>query len=93
MRISREQVEKITRTVLDNLKGKDLVVLKATEAEILEKMNSVVLENLRAEDALDREVEEILKAHAGEAGEQRVDYRKMFNMVKNKLARERGVIL
>jgi len=53
----------------------------------------VFLTDLRAEDTLDREVEEILKGHSGEIDSQRLDYRKMFNIVKGKLARERGIIL
>lgn len=93
MRLTKEQVEKITRTVLDKLKDKELVEFKAAESKVLERMTEVFLADLRAEDSLDREVEEILKGHSGEIDSQRLDYRKMFNIVKGKLARERGIIL
>jgi len=93
MKLTKEQVEKITRTVLDKLKDKDLVEFKAAEPKVLERMTEVFLVDLRAEDTLDREVEEILKGHSGEIDSQRLDYRKMFNIVKGKLARERGIIL
>jgi len=93
MKLTKEQVEKITRTVLDKLKDKDLVEFKAAEPKVLERMTEVFLADLRAEDTLDREVEEILKGHSGEIDSQRLDYRKMFNIVKGKLARERGIIL
>lgn len=93
MRLTKEQVEKITRTILDKLKDKELVELKASEAKVHERMVEVFLTDLRAEDTLDREVEEILKGHSGEIDSQRLDYRKMFNIVKGKLARERGIII
>jgi len=93
MKLTREQVEKIMRTVLEKLKEKELVEMKSTETKLLERMTEVFVADLRAEDSLDREVEEILKGHSGEIDSQRLDYRKMFSIVKNKLARERGIIL
>ncbi|MCC6502811.1 MAG: DUF507 family protein [Deltaproteobacteria bacterium] len=93
MKLTKEQVEKIMRTVIEKLKEKELVEMKSSEAKILERMTEAFLADLRAEDSLDREVEEILKGHSGEIDSQRLDYRKMFNIVKGKLARERGIIL
>lgn len=91
MKLTKEQVEKVSASIIERLKGKDLVVFKAAEAKVLERVNEIILANLRAEDSLDKEVEEILKSHSVEG--QKIDYRKMFNMVKGKLARERGIIL
>ncbi|OGQ64623.1 MAG: hypothetical protein A3I81_11375 [Deltaproteobacteria bacterium RIFCSPLOWO2_02_FULL_55_12] len=78
---------------MDRLKERDLVVFKADERKVLERMVEIFLADLRAEDNLDREVEEILKSHAGAIDTQKIDYRKMFNMIKGKLARERGLVL
>ncbi|MBI5454036.1 MAG: DUF507 family protein [Deltaproteobacteria bacterium] len=91
MKLTKEQVEKVSASIIERLKGKDLVVFKAAEPKVLERVNEIILANLRAEDSLDKEVEEILKSHSVEG--QKIDYRKMFNMVKGKLARERGIIL
>lgn len=93
MKLTKEQVEKLSAFILKRLEEKDLVVLKTTHERLLERINEIILENLRQEDDLDREVEEILKAHSGAVDSNRVDYRKMFNMVKGKLARERGIVL
>lgn len=93
MRLTREQVDKIVRLALERLKEKELVELKAPEQKVFERMVEAFLADLRAEDSLDREVEEILKGHAGEIEGQRLDYRKMFNIVKGKLARERGIVI
>lgn len=93
MRLTKEQVEKISALVLARLKERDLVVFKTDERKVLERVNEIILGDLRAEDDLDREVEEMLKARAGEINSQKIDYRKMFNMIKGKLARERGIVL
>ncbi|MBI2412926.1 MAG: DUF507 family protein [Deltaproteobacteria bacterium] len=91
MKLTKEQVEKVSASIIERLKDKDLVIFKAAEPKVLERVNEIILANLRAEDTLDKEVEEILKSHSVEG--QKLDYRKMFNMVKGKLARERGIIL
>lgn len=93
MKLTKEQVEKISALILESLKEKNLIVFKADEKNVLEKINDVILEDLRAEDDLDKEVEEILKSHTGQIDSQRLDYRKMFNMIKGKLARERGIVI
>ncbi len=93
MRLSKEQIEKIARQVLDNLKKKGLVVFKAREAVVLERIIDIFTADIRKEDELDREVEKILSQHTGEIESGRIDYRKMFNMIKHRLARERGMVL
>lgn len=93
MKLSIEQVDKISRIVVERLKEKDLVVFKAPENKVLERMHEIIMRDLKAEDDLDREVEEILKTHTGSIDNQKIDYRKMFSMIKGKLARERGIVL
>lgn len=93
MKLSEEQIERVTAKVLENLKNKGLVKLKADEKTILNRMSEAIIKDLTAEDALDREVDGILDEHSRDVDSGAVDYRKVFNMVKHKLARERGIIL
>jgi len=93
MRIHKDQIDHITASVLKGLKEKGLIILKADEERVLERMRQAVVDDMRAEDALDREVEGILNSHMNEMDTGGVDYRKMFRMLKNKLAKERGIIL
>ena len=91
--MTTEQVEKISKAVLASLKAKELLIFKADEARVLERVAEAILADLRAEDALDREVEEMISSHSAGLGGATIDHRKMFNMIKNKLVRERGIIL
>lgn len=93
MRLTKEQVDKISELVLKKLKDRELISFKTEEKKVLEKIRDTMLSDLRAEESLDREVEEILKSHSGAINAQKADYRKMFNMVKTKLARERGIVI
>lgn len=93
MKLTREQVEKMSGLVLKRLKDRDLIEFKAPEARVLERITDAVLTDLKAEDGLDREVEEVLKSHTAAIDGQKIDYRKMFSMIKTKLARERGIVL
>ena len=93
MKLTKEQVETISRAVLASLKEKELLVFKAAEPLVLERITEAILADLRAEEALDREVEEMISSHAADLGGQTIDHRKMFNMIKNKLVRERGLVI
>ncbi len=93
MRLSKEQVEKISRIILDNLKAKGLIIFKSPEDAVLNRVIEIFSDDLKAEDGLDREVEEILKGHAKEIEAGRMDYRKMFSLIKGKLVKERGIVI
>jgi hypothetical protein len=93
MKLTKDQVGRITELILTRLKEKELVLFKADEEDVASKMQAVFLADLKAEDNLDREVEQILSTHSAAIDSQRLDYRKMFNMIKTKLARERGIVL
>lgn len=93
MKLSREQVEKLVRVSLERLKEKGLIEFKADEKKVYERMVEIFLADLKKEEDLDREVEALLRSHSGAVDSQKVDYRKMFSMIKNKLARERGIVL
>ncbi len=88
-----EQIEKVSSLIFERLKEKKLIIFKSPEHVVLKKIHDAILENLRAEDALDKEVEEILQTHTGAIDTQRLDYRRMFSMVKAKLAKEREIVI
>jgi len=88
-----DKVEQIAALALKGLKDKGLVVFKTDEEIVLQRMVDAIVADLNAEDALDREVEAKLKSYSEEMDSGGVDYRKVFRMLKYKLARERGIVL
>ncbi|HBO84892.1 MAG: hypothetical protein A2073_01945 [Deltaproteobacteria bacterium GWC2_42_11] len=93
MRLSKEQVEKISRLMLENLKKKELIIFKANEDTVLHRIIDLFIRDLKTEDDLDREVENIMKQYSNEIEGGRMDYRKMFSMIKHKLVKERGIVI
>ena len=53
----------------------------------------VITDDLQVEDRLDKEVREILEQYAEKMDQDRIQYHQMFKMVKEKLAKERNLIL
>jgi hypothetical protein len=93
MRLAKERVEVIAALIFENLKRKQLIVFKTEEKVVMKRILEIFLSDLQAEDKLDREVEKLLETHSRELEGGDVNYRKMFNMVKSKLAKEKDIIL
>jgi hypothetical protein len=69
------------------------VAVGAVRKSFAESLNRAITEELSVEDKLNAEVRQMLKAHEQEIERGHVDYHKMFTMLKQKLVRERGIIL
>lgn len=88
----QEIAERIAEAVLKRLQTKKLVEVK-DDAKARAAVRKVLLEDLETEDRLDAEARQILLDHAKEIKDTALDYKRLFAMVKEKLARERGFIL
>ena len=93
MRLRHEEIEYVAWRIVQKLKESGDVDFFDSEEGAQEKLSHVVTEDLMVEDRLNREVDDILRAHQDEMQHETVDYRRMFQLIKNKLARERGLIL
>jgi hypothetical protein len=93
MRLSKERVRHMAETLVARLVQDGHVLLTGQPKAVVEALDQTVSEELAIEDRLNSEVRQLLKAyeHQIEAGQ--VDYQKMFTMIKQKLVRERGIIL
>ena len=67
--------------------------VRGNEAAAREAVRRVLLENLLEEERLETEAREILQGHSKEIRDSAADYSRLFNLVKGKLARDRGFVL
>lgn len=92
MKLSANQIQKLAEKVLQQWKQNNLVHFKQDEKKILARMIELVTADYEREMALEREVNAMLdnleRSNPGEF--QRF---KMFQMLKQKLAKEKKVIL
>ena len=93
MKIREEHIRRICRTILSRWKEKGLIRPKADDDVLLGKMVGEVMADFRREEELDREVEAILTKHSGEMARSQASSYLMFRKIKERLARERKIVL
>jgi hypothetical protein len=93
MKLREEHIDRICRTLLARWKEKGLIRPKAADEILLAKMAGEVVKDFRREEALDREVEALLEQHADKLQASKASSSLMFRKVKERLARERNIIL
>ena len=93
MRLPKEMINHIAAAIAMNLETKGMVKFDVPKNTIALKIAAVITENMLAEDKLNGEVEKILSAHEAEIAKGQMDYRKVFELTKQRLAKERGIVL
>ena len=93
MRLSKERVRHMAEALVARLVQEGHVALTGTSKALTEMLDHTMTDELSVEDRLNSEVRQLLKAYERQIEAGQVDYQKMFTMIKQKLVRERGVIL
>jgi hypothetical protein len=93
MKLSGKQIDKLSFTLLERLKKNDAVSFLEKESEVLSGIKNVITEDAAGEARLDREVKKLMEAYADQMDRGEVDSRKVFGMIKAKLAKEKGIVL
>ncbi len=92
MKLTSNQIQQLAEKILENWKKQNLIQFKASEKEVFARMVEIIQKDYEREALLERDVNNMLdKLEETNAGEfQRF---KMFPILKQKLAKERKVIL
>jgi uncharacterized protein len=93
MRITKELTELLTKKIVESLIDQDLVIWEETPEKLQTVINAIITEDLMVEDMLNEEVKTLLESKTQEYERDMMDYGRVFQMVKSKLVRERGLIL
>lgn len=93
MRLNKVRVHHMAVSVIERLQAGGLLQIQGKPEVVIQKLEAAILTELQVEDRLNADVREMLKQFEREFTEGRADYQKMFTMVKQKLIKERGVIL
>lgn len=93
MRLRQEEIDFIAWKILRALKEDGVIDIIGDDEPVVGQLRHALTENLSVEDQLNREVDDILRNHLKEIQRDSVDYRRMFQMVKTKLARERNLVM
>ncbi len=93
MRLPKEMVKHIADAIATNLKSKGLADYDVSNDVVSAKIAETITADMIAEDKLNEEVKKLLAAHEAEISKGQMDYRKVFELTKQKLAKERGIVL
>lgn len=83
----------LAKKITVNLMSKGLVRPSIPVEKLVSRTEEIIEEELSVEDRLNEEVRELLKRHAYDIERGRMDYRKLFDLTKQKLVKERNVVL
>jgi hypothetical protein len=93
MRIPKTWVPLLAKKIVDNILSKNLVKPIVPHERLLSETEELIMGELSVEDRVNDEVREILKNHASEIEKGRMDYRRLFELTKQKLVKERNLVL
>ena len=92
MRLKKECIEKISKKIIESLFSKNLIIWESSHDKLETIISQIVIDDLMVEDHLNEEVKELLDSRTDEYERSMMDYGRVFQLVKSKLARERGLI-
>jgi hypothetical protein len=95
MHLREEQIHRLAEKILGDLITAEEVVLKGERGAALTAVKAAISADIQAEESLERDAERILEENLKAIGRAAVeiDRHKMLRMIKDKLAKERKIIL
>lgn len=95
MRLKEEQIHRLGEKILNDLITANEVVLKTERGAILAAIKSAISADIQAEESLERDAERMLQENLAALGRGAVeiDRHRMLRMIKERLAKERRIIL
>jgi len=92
MRLKKEFIKKISKGVVKSLIDEDLIIWEDKAEKLETVISNLIVDDLMIEDRLNDEVKQLLESRTEEYERSMMDYGRVFQLVKSKLARERGLI-
>ena len=93
MRFTDELVRRLCAAILARWKAKGLIHPKASDDLLLSRMTAEIHKDIQREAELDRDAEALLQKHLGQIDATQVNSRILFQKIKERLAKERDVVL
>jgi hypothetical protein len=93
VKLTDEQLHRISATILSRWKAKGLVRPKAADDTLVARMAAELRRDIQREEDLDRDAANLLDAHIRKLGSPEANTRILFQKIKERLARERGIVL
>lgn len=95
MRLKEEQIRGLAEKVYNDLAAESLITPRGERTAVITGIARTISQNFAAEQNLERDAEKLLDETMAAMGRgaAEIDRRRMLKMVKDKLAKERNIVL
>jgi hypothetical protein len=93
VKLPKGRVSRLAGMLTTRLQEEGYLELTGEGGAVVAALDRAITDELMVEDRLNAEVRELMKAYEAEIEKGHVDYQKMFTMIKNKLVKDRNLIL
>ena len=95
MRLKDEQIQRLSEKVYNDLSADGLITPRRDRGTVVEGIAKAIAQDISSEQALERDAERLLNETISGLGRAAadIDRRKMLRMIKEKLAKERKIVL
>ncbi len=93
MRLNKSEIDKISSLMIKHLTEKNILVKTAKQDNTKSIINNVIYDDMLKEEKLNEEVKNIMESYESELKSGKVDYNKLFNMIKHQLIKERKLVI
>lgn len=94
MRLKEEQIGRLAEHIMEDLTAAGLITLKKERGALLAAIKAAISADIKAEESLESDAEKLLdQTLRSMGGEASIDRHRMLRMIKEKLARERKIVL
>lgn len=95
MRLKEEQIRRLAEKVYDDLSAEGLITPRGERKKVLDGIAAAISRNFAAEQTLERDAEKLLDETMASMGRgaAEIDRRRMLKMIKDKLAKDRKIVL
>jgi len=95
MKLKQDQINRLAEKVYGDLSANGLITPRGERGVVVDAISRVISKNFAGEQTLERDAERLLdETIAGMGrGAADIDRRRMLKMIKEKLARERKIVL
>jgi hypothetical protein len=93
MKLSPDKIEQLSGALLDQLAEIDGILFKGDDSQLRLAMQQIMTDELMVEERLDAEIHKMLQAYKYEITMGRMSYDDLFKKTKQRLVRDRRLVL
>lgn len=93
MKLSPAKVEQLAAALVDHLAEVDGVMFRSDDSQLRLAVQQIMTDELMVEELLDAEIHKMLQAYKYEITMGRLSYDELFKKTKQRLVRERRLVL